>query len=151
LLVLTDATIRRWASPRARIADSRRIRAAAAMAEVQMRQIDAWSRNALPVGASAAAADLPMTSDFVWSARGVRSPQWGTPEFLTPVAEMPIDKVTPSEKQAYENFRRGFESRWRNVFDPIALRLTVRRRDARRGPDRDAAGGRERLPRACAR
>ena len=40
-LVLSDATIRRWCGPRWRIADSRRTRAAAALAELQAAQLDA--------------------------------------------------------------------------------------------------------------
>jgi hypothetical protein len=54
----------------------------------------------------------------------VRSARWGSLAFLTPLSEIEIERVTPSEKSAYENFRRNFQNRWRNVFDPIALRLS---------------------------
>jgi hypothetical protein len=61
-----------------------------------------------------------------------------TPTFLTPLAERPVTRVTPEEKQAYEAFRRTFQDRWHAFFDPIALRLSFAD-EARRGPDRDAA------------
>ncbi len=124
-LVLTDATIRSWVSPRVRIAESRRVRAAAAMAEMQARNLDALVDGSIMVGSPAAASDLPFSSDFVWNKRGVQSLIWGSLNFLTPIAELSVEQATPSEKLAYEAFRRGFESRWRNVFDPIALRLTL--------------------------
>jgi len=133
LLVLSDATIRRWASPRARIADSRRVRAAAAMAEVEARHLDDLVRRTIRAGAAAGEADLPLSADFVWDATGVRSPLYGTPTFLTPVAELVVDRVTPSEKAAYESFRAVFQDRWRAFFDPIAVRLSFS--DARLGAD----------------
>lgn len=127
LVVLTDATIRRWASPRARIGDSRRVRAAAAMAEVTAQHL---TKHELGVGSlapssSAADASLPFSQDFVWTSTGVHSQRWGRLDFLTPVSELDLERVTASEKQAYENFRNSFQQRWRNVFDPIALRVTV--------------------------
>ncbi len=124
LLVLTDATIRRWASPPSRIGEARRVRVAAAMAEVHARHADELATGKVPVGKPAAEADLPATADFVWDADGVRSPVDGTPTFLTPLSERPVTRVSPEEKQAYEAFRRTFQDRWRAFFDPIALRLS---------------------------
>ena len=124
LLVLSDATIRRWASPSSRIGDARRIRAAATMAEVHARHAEAIATGRIAAGSPAAEADLPASADFVWEKSGVRSPVHGTPTFLTPLSEIPVDRVTPEEKQAYEAFRTSFQNRWRNVFDPIALRIS---------------------------
>jgi hypothetical protein len=124
LLVLTDATIRRWASPASRIGEARRVRVAAAMAEVHARHADELATGKVPVGKPAAEADLPATADFVWGENGVRSPVDGTPTFLTPLAERPVTRVSPDEKQAYEAFRRTFQDRWRAFFDPVALRFS---------------------------
>ncbi|MFN0008360.1 MAG: hypothetical protein ACKVXR_10660 [Planctomycetota bacterium] len=124
LLVLTDATIRRWAGPRSRIGDSRRVRAMAAMTEIHARNLDAVALGKTAAGTPAAQPDLPYSSDFSWGADGVQSAVYGRVGFLTPVAELPLDRVTPSEKAAYERFRAGFQSRWSTVFDPIALRLS---------------------------
>ncbi len=124
-LVLTDAAIRGWSGPRMRIAESRRVRAAAAMSELQARHFDELVAGTIALGTSAADATLPFRSDFVWTASGVHSPTWGNLGFLTPIAELELGKASLSERVAYETFRRGYESRWRNFFDPIALRLSV--------------------------
>ncbi len=123
LVVLSDATIRRWSGPRSRIGESRRVRAAAAMAEIQAQHLIELANGTLTPGASAADPSLPFSADFTWTKHGVYSPIFGSLAFLTPIAELSIDKVTPSEKQAYDNFRVGFQNRWRNYFDPIALRV----------------------------
>jgi hypothetical protein len=46
---------------------------------------------------------------------------------MTPVAEMPIQKVTKAEAAAYERWRTGYERNWTGVFDPIGIRVGVRR------------------------
>ncbi|MBI5431195.1 MAG: hypothetical protein HZA52_00005 [Planctomycetes bacterium] len=124
LIVLSDATIRRWAGPRARIGDSRRVRAAAAMAEIQARHLDDLVAGRLVDGASAADAEFRVSEDFLWSKDGVRSATWGTLKFLTPIGELDVEKVGESEKRAYESFRETFQRRWSAAFDPIAVRLS---------------------------
>jgi hypothetical protein len=124
LLVLTDATIRRWAGPRSRIGDARRLHAAAAMAEIQARHMDELVAGTIEEGKPAADADFPISADFVWGKDGVRSPIWGSLRSLTPLCELSVDKVSPAEKQAYEGFRAVFQTRWR-YFDPIAVRFEV--------------------------
>ncbi|MCE9595412.1 MAG: hypothetical protein K8S98_14590 [Planctomycetes bacterium] len=124
LIVLSDATIRRWAGPRSRIADSRRVRAAAVMGEIQARHLDELVAGKLADGAPAADLDFALSSDFVWTRDGVRSPKWGSLPFLTPLGEIEVETVSASEKQAYDNFRTSFQNRWNNVFDPIAVRLS---------------------------
>lgn len=124
LLVLTDATIRRWASPRCRLGDARRLRAAAAMAEIQARHVDEIVSGKIEAGAKASDPDFPVSADFVWTKSGVHSAQFGNLGFLTPLVELPIDRVSASEKSAYERFRATFQERWRTYFDPIALRLS---------------------------
>jgi hypothetical protein len=124
LAVLSDATIRRWASARERIGNSRRVRAAAAMAEIQAASLESLARGKLALGTSAADPAFPMSADFVWTKHGVYSPTYGSLAFLTPVAELSIGLVTESEKRGYEAFRNNFQNLWSNFFDPIALRLS---------------------------
>ncbi len=124
LAVLSDATIRRWASARERIGNSRRVRAAAAMAEIQAASLDGIVRGQLALGTSAADPALPLSADFVWTRHGIYSPTYGTLAFLTPVAELSVTRVTESEKRGYEAFRNNFQNLWSNFFDPIALRLS---------------------------
>lgn len=101
LLVLSDATIRRWCGPRWRIASGRRTRAISQLAERQA---------------------LRMSED---DPRPVVDDDWGSLAFLTPIVEMAFDKVTPAEAEAYNRWREGYESGWRQAFDPIALQLKL--------------------------
>ncbi len=101
LLVLSDATIRRWCGPRWRIASARRTRAMAQLAERQALQMTE-------------ADPQPVTDEH-----------WGTLAYVKPIVEMAFDKVTPAEAAAYNRWRDGYERGWRQAFDPIALRLKL--------------------------
>ena len=115
LVILSDATIRRWCSPQWRIGDSRRIRAACAMADRRAQLIEtraaqafkAWPHAPVPADR---AADLPSV--------------YGTLDFMTPIAELPLAGVTPVEAQAYAQWRAQYEAQWTR-FDPIAMRLEL--------------------------
>lgn len=125
LVVLSDAAIRRWCGPRWRIADSRRTRAAALLAELQAEHLDALARRDVQAQ-RAAHTDLyvPETGDLRLTPTGVTSANYGSLEFMTPILELPIDKVTGAEAQAYNAWRRGYENNWSNFFDPIAIRIS---------------------------
>ena len=126
LVFLSDATIRRWCGPKWRIANSRRTRDAAVLADLQASQADALVCKGVKPGpiytdlATASAGQLTLTE------RGVTSSTLGTLAFLTPIAEMPLDEVTATEAEAYNRWREGYEMNWNWAFDPIALRLTLR-------------------------
>jgi hypothetical protein len=120
-LVLTDAAIRHWCSPKWRIAASRRIRAAAVMAEIEARLIEA--------GGDPSTVQIPEAwrTDFrlELSERGARSRIYNTPEFLTPIIELDISTVSEAERNAYDLFRRNYQNQWRQFFDPIAISLSI--------------------------
>ena len=123
LVFLSDATIRRWCGPRWRIADSRRVRAASMLAELQAEQMDR-----LAVGKAAALyVDKPPAElgELRLSAGNVHSATMGSLAFMTPIAELQIDKATSAEADAYRAWRSQYQSNWRWAFDPITLRLTV--------------------------
>ena len=125
LLIITDAAIRRWCSPRWRIGASRRIRAAAAMAYVQAEHLDklaAGLTKAEEIDLKENAAGL---GKFTVTPQGITSSVYGTLDFLTPIAETGFDKVTEEEARVYKWFRDRYQRRWRQFFDPIALRFTV--------------------------
>ncbi len=103
LLVLTDATIRRWCGPRWRIGASRRSRAEALLADDQARAAEA----------------------IVSGGAGARSEAFGDLAFATPILELDLDRVTEAEQDLYLRWRQGYESNWAEVFDPIAVRCTV--------------------------
>lgn len=125
LLVVTDATIRRWCGPRWRIAASRRTRVAAAMAELQAQHLPDLAAGSVGPEGRALGSQIPGAGELHLTPTGVASSVYGTLEFLTPIAELAVDRVSPEEKRAYEWFRDGYQRRWRQFFDPIAARFTV--------------------------
>ncbi len=132
LLVLTDATIRRWCGPRWRIGSSRRVRAAAALGEVQARnlpRIVIEETKGVTPQAPAGSIDL---GRLELTRSGVRSETFGTLAFQTPIVELPLSEVDAQEAEAYARWRDTYQQNWRGVFDPIAVRFAAR-------PDRLAA------------
>ena len=114
---LSDATIRRWAGPELRIGASRRTRALAALSEICSRVVD---------GAKPGDDYVDLLGEVTVDGRRVRSANFGTPEFLTPVSELGIGAVSVAEKNAYERWRSGYEMGWSQVFDPIALKIDLK-------------------------
>ncbi len=125
-VLISDETIRRWASPRWRIGAARRTRAAAVMADEAagqlLRDSGADGPRALRVRDNLR---VPGGDRLVRRPRGAASPVYGTPEFLTPVVELDIESVTAGEVAAYSSFRRTYENRWRDVFDPVGARVVL--------------------------
>ena len=132
LLVLPDAAIRRWCSPAWRIADSRRVRAAALLSEWQAEQLDALATGAAKPGPLESDLKAPAGDEAVLTKGGARLKKGGGLKFQTPIAENLPAVATKSEADAYESWRRGYESNFRQFFDPIAIRFSIR-------PDRIAA------------
>jgi hypothetical protein len=124
LVFLSDATIRRWCSPRGRIGDSRRTRVAAVLAELQAAQLDRLVRNKVQPGAIYTDLEMPPAGELSLTPQGVRSSLYGSLEFMTPIGELPLDEVTRAEADSYQRWRDGYQRNWSWAFDPIALRLT---------------------------
>ncbi len=128
LLVLTDATIRRWCGPKWRIADSRRTRAAANLSDLQAGSVsDIVSGNpqskALPQDAAG-----PDLGELRLGPDGVSSSIYGSLGFMTPISELDFSQVTHDEASAYERWRDSYQQNWRNWFDPIAVRFSINRK-----------------------
>ena len=125
LAFLSDATIRRWCGPRWRIADSRRTRVLAVLAELQTLQLDALVKKTAKPGPIYT--DLPILGggELALTSSGVRSTTLGSLDFMTPIAEIPLDEVTQAEADAYGAWRDGYQRNWRWGFDPIALRISL--------------------------
>ncbi len=123
LLILTDNTIRKWCGPRWRIAASRRMRAAALMAEMQSAHLDSLVNGEITTGPLHTDFALPDAGEFTLGPDGVRSSVYGTLEFLTPILELDFTKVTQSEADFYGRWREGYERNWNNFFDPIAVQF----------------------------
>ena len=127
-LILTDATIRRWCGPQWRIANSRRTRVAAALAELQAAHFDELARGKVNPGPIKADLAFPEAEEVQLAGNGVVSSTYGTLDFLTPIAEIPLAKVTQAEADAYNRWRNGYQQNWRQYFDPIAVRFSVNAR-----------------------
>jgi hypothetical protein len=124
-LVLSDATIRRWCSPRWRIADSRRTLAGAALNELlalNFESLVAGKANEGPISHGFNNLELGVTR---LTQAGPTSEVYGTLGFMTPISELAFDKVTQAEAEAYNRWREGYERNWSQFFDPIAVRFSV--------------------------
>ena len=125
LIFLSDATIRRWCGPRWRIADSRRTCARAVLAELQASQLEALVLHKVEPGPIHT--DLPILGGGTLrlEPEGVVSSVYGTLNFMTPIAEMPLEEVTKTEADAYQAWRDGYQRNWNWAFDPIGLRISL--------------------------
>ncbi len=133
LLILSDATIRRWCGPRWRIAASRRLRAAAVLAELEAQSLEELAGGDVKARLLETSAYLPDPGQLRLEAGGVRSTTYGSIEFLTPIAEMKLEEVTRGEAEMYSRWRDGYQQNWSRYFDPVALRLSLR--DGKLGGD----------------
>jgi hypothetical protein len=134
-----DAFVNRAVSPRTKILQGRRMAAQADLMSVGFAQLlhgmlegkPAESADALVASGLLDAAELqhadgaPISFD---PRAGARSDRWGRVDALTPLADLPLSAVSPSEQAAYERFRETYQAYWRGYIDPIAVRL-------RRTPD----------------
>jgi len=124
-LVLSDATIRRWCGPQWRIADSRRTRSAAVLADLQASQLDQ-----IVQGKTGGTVPAPTYGDLdlgklELTKAGVYSATYGSLNFMTPVVELPLATVTAQEADAYRRWRDSYQHNWSQFFDPIAIRFSV--------------------------
>lgn len=124
-LVLSDATIRRWCGPQWRIADSRRTRAAAVLADLQAAHLDELASGKVANAVLHSDYPVPDLGELKLTAGGVASSIYGTLGFLTPISEIAPAAVTHEEAAAYGRWRDNYERNWRNYFDPIALRFSI--------------------------
>ena len=130
---LSDATIRRWCSPRWRIGQARSLQQQSRLAEITVERLgDLVQQNINDseiispfTGNTRIAPELLAEYRYTLSNYGVRHEIYGTFSQLTPIAELPIDKISEAEKQGYEQWRTAYERAWRGIFDPIGIRLVL--------------------------
>jgi len=125
-VVVPDAAIRKWGSARWRIAHSRRMRAAAFLADLHARHLDELVRQTAEGRPLEAEMPLPGEDGLTLTAGGVLSATYGSLRFMTPIVELPIEGATAAEADSYRAWLRGYERGWRRVFDPIGVRFGVR-------------------------
>jgi hypothetical protein len=122
---LTDAAIRRWCGPKWRIADSRRTRAAAVLSELQAAHFEELASGKAADAALSSGFNLPGAGELRLTPAGVLSSAYGSLNFMTPIAEIPLATVTRAEASAYERWRNNYQRDWQQFFDPIAVRFAI--------------------------
>ncbi len=125
LVIISDATIRRWCGPRWRIATARRTRVAALLADLHatyMEQMLAEPEMNLVVETGPSVFSM---NRYTIDGPTAISETWGTLAFATPISELEIDTVSGLEARGYVQWRQGYQRNWTGGFDPVALRLSV--------------------------
>ncbi|PAY21265.1 hypothetical protein CKO51_01415 [Rhodopirellula sp. SM50] len=127
---LSDPFVRRLVGPRMKIGQRRRVIAKAKMealtAQVMLARLDGHANiDSLP--ALVDSGYLPQgwqREDVMVDANGlVRSEHYDSLPRMRTLPEVPLDKVTPAEAEAYRRYVENYSRYWRRFFDPIAIRL----------------------------
>lgn len=136
-LFLSDAFIRQLVGSESKIKERRRIEALTSLAMVTNgAMFHAWETGKLPAdhaelvkGARLKPEELtvPEGKGAIWNAerRLAVSDAYNTLHFATPLIELPIDKITPTEEREYSRFRNQYLGLWRQYFDPVGIRLQL--------------------------
>lgn len=132
---LSDAFIRTLVGPASKIKEKRRLEALASLSLVTNGALfTAWETGKLPAdhpALLAAAAlkpadvDTPEDKGVIWDAKrqAAVSDVFNTNHFVTPLIELPIDRITKREEADYNRFRLEYLGLWRRYFDPVGVRL----------------------------
>jgi len=124
-LVLTDAAIRRWCSPRWRIGAARRMLVSTVLSQLQAGYLDNQDRFDLAAAQTTALNWAPDIGDITITNAGITSSVYGNLRFMTPISELAIEKATERERNQYNRFRSSYQSRWRTFFDPVAAAVLL--------------------------
>lgn len=139
----SDAFVAAAVSPRARVLAARRRAAAADLEAIDHAALwhvllegpvkdGAGPGGALPAGAEALVKlGVVSRKELVhgdgapidWTPEAGASSTWGRPGALTPLIELPLERVTVAEKEAFEAFAQSYQQYWRTWIDPIGLRV----------------------------
>jgi hypothetical protein len=69
-----------------------------------------------------------------WAPGGAPRSSWGSTTALEPLLDLPpVVAVSAAERDSYAEFAQGYERRWSQLIDPIALRLSSQRRGDAKG------------------
>ncbi|MFL5340269.1 MAG: hypothetical protein ACJ8F7_08960 [Gemmataceae bacterium] len=131
---LPDAFIRRLMGPAGKMKQRRRAEALGRLSLVQSAALfAAWDTGTIPADLPALYAATGLTTadrnvaegaPIAWdSARLARSAAYNTLRFATPLIELSIDKITPTERRDYEAYRGDYLRLWNQFFDPVGIRF----------------------------
>jgi hypothetical protein len=135
---LSDPFIRNLVGPASKIKEKRRLEALTSLNTLTYAALlSRWESGKEPpsaadvlraTGLRADEIPMPEGQPASWDAaeRSAVSDVYGTNRFATPLVELPIDKVTPTESAEYNRFRMEYLGLWRQYFDPIGMRVSLR-------------------------
>lgn len=135
---LSDAFIRNLVGPRVRIKERRRLEALTSLSMLHHgAMFTAWETGKLPqsfqhiltaTGMNPNELFSPDGNAVAWDAEKsiAVSSFYNTLHFATPLIEIPLDRVSPSEAREYNMFRAQYLGLWRQYFDPIGIRLSLK-------------------------
>ena len=130
---LSEAFISKMVFPAHRINAARRD---AAIREVELRQYsvlayrtitDTWPVSFEQMVEEGYLPANPDDGDYAIGEDGkVEHKVWGTLWNIKALSEVPIQRVSPSEKADYDLFRESYDRLWTRFFDPVGLAFSVR-------------------------
>jgi hypothetical protein len=135
---LSDAFIRNMVNPASKIKQRRRLEALVSLHMLTHGALyTAWETGKAPVShpnilnvAGLKVEELPMPEGkaAIWDPENLvaRSDVYNTIHFATPLIELPIDQVTQTEADEYFRFRQEYLGLWRQYFDPIGMRASLK-------------------------
>jgi len=137
-LYLSDAFIRRLTGPATKIKEKRRIEAYGSMRMVlnaAMLHGYVYGPGKVPTLEELTTAGLldkaalASEGDISWQPQSIAISNsiYGRPQYMTPLADLSIDKITKTEQDEYVRFRDRYQQYWRRYFDPIGVRIKVDR------------------------
>ena len=126
----SDPFVRRLVGPQVKLAQLRRLKARSLIEHVTARSLQAsldGVEQADSVAALSLANYLPKefpADEYIIDDEGiVQSASYGSLDRLRTLQEVPVERVTPAEAEAYEQYVDRYSQYWRQFFDPIAVRL----------------------------
>ncbi len=142
-LFLSDAFIRNLVGPATRIKERRRLEGLTSLYMVTHAALyHGWETGKLPPHHNDLMAATGLKPEEIFAPDGngafwdgdkklAISDVYNTLTFATPLIEIPIDKVTDNERQEYDRFRQQYLGLWRQFFDPIGMRLSLKGKEVR--------------------
>ncbi|MEM6471420.1 MAG: hypothetical protein AAF802_17795, partial [Planctomycetota bacterium] len=127
---LSDPFIRRLTSPAVKIGQRRRMIEKAKMETIAgkslLAKLNGKSESQIDSFLSSKPSDQRTLSTDGLSMSNVgivRSEKYGSLGRMRSLRDVPIEKVTPAEAEAYRIYNQNYSRYWRRFFDPIAVRL----------------------------
>jgi hypothetical protein len=134
---LSDAFIRQLVGPASKIRERRRLEALTTLSMLTHgAMFTSWETGRMPASQQALLDAAALKKEYLFCPEGKTmrwdaqrqtavSEAYNTLHFATPLIELPIDKITPTEERDYREFREYYIQLWRQFFDPVGMRFSL--------------------------